>query len=106
MNKVVYNNGFGGFSLSQAALRTLKKQGVPVNEYSGKLYLDNEVARHDPRLVAIVEQMGDAADGECASLKVVEVGPMYRIDEYDGAETVVQPGGDVWITIPEGGVQA
>ena len=34
------------------------------------------------------------------------IGPLYRIDEHDGNETVVQPGGGEWITIPSGKVVA
>lgn len=46
--------------------------------------------RHDPILIQVIEELGDRANGECAKLKIVEVesGTLYRIDEYDGMESV------------------
>ena len=48
--------------------------------------------RHDPDLVAAVESLGKAAEGECAFLKVVEVpdGIDYEISEYDGNEHIAE----------------
>lgn len=60
-----------------------------------KLWEDHAVSnrdleRHDPLLVKVVEELGDAADGSCAELKVVEIpdGVDYEIDEYDGLESI------------------
>lgn len=49
-----------------------------------------EPERNDPLLVRVVEEMGEAASGRFASLKVVEVpdGIEWEIDEYDGMEVV------------------
>jgi hypothetical protein len=46
--------------------------------------------RHDPLLVQVVEELGDEANGLCARLRIVELpkGTLYRIDEYDGSESV------------------
>lgn len=46
--------------------------------------------RADPLLVQVVEELGAAANGSCASLKVVEIpdGTDWEIDEYDGMESV------------------
>lgn len=46
--------------------------------------------RDDPDLVAIVEELGQAAWGAHAALKVVEVpdGVQWQIEEYDGVEWV------------------
>jgi hypothetical protein len=46
--------------------------------------------RKDVRLVQTVEELGDAASGQCAKLKVVEIPDDvdWQIDEYDGQETV------------------
>jgi hypothetical protein len=48
------------------------------------------VARHDPILAEIVERLGDQANGMCAKLRIKEIpsGTPYRIDEYDGSESV------------------
>ena len=49
-----------------------------------------DVVRHDPILIQVVEELGDKANGQCAKIKLEEVaaGTLYRIDEYDGKETV------------------
>jgi len=48
--------------------------------------------RDDPVLVQVVEELGDAASGRHAKLKVVEVpdGIDYEIDEYDGIERIAE----------------
>jgi len=58
---------------------------------SNEMYFsDRNVERNDPVLVQVVEELGDAANGRCAKLRIAEVpaGTMYRIDEYDGFESV------------------
>lgn len=45
-----------------------------------------------------MEELGDKANGECANLAIEEVYGPYRIDEYDGFESVKTPGGYDWIT--------
>ena len=55
-----------------------------------------------PPIVAVVEALGDEANGPCASLEICEIGGnQYRIDEYDGAENVVTPEGYDWIFIED-----
>ena len=51
-----------------------------------------EVDRHDPRVIQVIEEMGEKANGACADLKVVEVpdGTDYEIGEYDGREWVAE----------------
>lgn len=51
-----------------------------------------EVARDNPLLVAVVEEMGEAASGSCAELNVVEIpdGVDYVIEEYDGMEWIAE----------------
>lgn len=57
-------------------------------------YLD--CPRHHPILVQVVEELGDRASGSCADLRIAEVEGLYRIDEYDGSESVVSPDGYDW----------
>jgi hypothetical protein len=59
------------------------------------LYSAHEVSnrpdnRADPNLVRMVEELGDAANGQHAQLSVVEIpdGVEWEIDEYDGIESV------------------
>jgi hypothetical protein len=66
--------------------------------YSKQTWYDRNVSRHDPILVQVVEELGDKANGSCAKLAIEEVSGPYRIDEYDGYETVKEPDGYDWIT--------
>jgi hypothetical protein len=51
-----------------------------------------EIKRDHPELVRVVEEMGEAADGACAKLRVVEIpdGTDYIVDEYDGNEHIAE----------------
>ena len=98
--KVVYNACYGGFSISTEALTRMKELGYTGNSYvcsNNNAYLYSCV-RHDPILVQAVEELGYKADGNSACLKIAEVSGPYRIEEYDGAETVYEPGDYAWIT--------
>jgi hypothetical protein len=66
-------------------------------KHSEQTWSDHNITRHDPILVQVVEEMGAKADGMCAKLAIAEVSGPYRIDEYDGYETVKQPDGYDWI---------
>lgn len=62
---------------------------------SNELYSKHNITsrpddRTDPDLIKVVEELGDAANGRCARLKVIEIpdGIEYTIDDYDGQETV------------------
>lgn len=78
--KLVINSCYGGFGLSDKALQML---GIE-DEY--------DLERNDPKLVEVVEALGEEANGECAELEVVELPEDttdYSIEEYDGSETVI-----------------
>lgn len=144
MTKVVYNNCFGGFSISEKALlRYAELKGVTVYpEKSAKYHFKNywsvppsdperlratriqdnwaeatdegrqwsndfctkhqlslrDYSRKDPVLVQVVEELGEEANGDHASLAIEDVpaGSKYRIDEYDGNERVMQPDDYDW----------
>ena len=98
MTKVVYNACYGGFSISEACARRMAllenneaKDLLSDYEKEGNWfgYLYN-TPRHDKILVQAVEELGNAANGECAVLEIAEIpdGLPYRIDEYDGMESV------------------
>ena len=77
--KVVINGCYGGFGLSEKAMKFL---GV-----------DNDcpdIARNDPKLVECVEKLGEEANDMYAELKVVEIPDdvNWEIGEYDGLEWV------------------
>jgi len=73
----------------------LYENGTPVTYDYGSV----SVERNDPILVAVVERLKDAANGKSASLKIQEIpsGMKYRIDEYDGLESVVTPDEYDWM---------
>ena len=60
--------------------------------YSKTVFHDRDVARDDPYLVQVVEELGDRANGRHAELKVVEIPADvdWEIDEYDGTEWVAE----------------
>jgi hypothetical protein len=75
-----------------------RDERVAYNEaYSAQSWYYGDVVRHDPALVQVVEELGDKANGMCAKLRIDEVSGPYRIDEYDGFESVETPGGYDWI---------
>jgi hypothetical protein len=51
----------------------------------------HDIPRTDAALVQTVEELGDAASGRFAELRIAEVpaGTRYRISEYDGLEAVM-----------------
>lgn len=85
--KIVINKCYGGFGLSsEARLRYQELSGtILADDYA--LY---DIDRDDPFLIQTVEELGDAADGECAKLTVVEIPEdvEWLIEEYDGNETI------------------
>lgn len=91
--KVVINSSYGGFGLSQEAKARLKELGQEYDEW--------RITRHDPILIQVIEELGsDRASGNHAQLKIVEiVGRTYRIEEYDGMESVVTPNIEEWTVI-------
>lgn len=104
MTKIVYNACCGGFSLSaQAILRYAEKAGLTLRWNAGdtfgghwetsedEFFADREIPRTDANLVAVVEELGEAANGPFANLTIRELpeGTHYVIREYDGFETVM-----------------
>lgn len=122
MNKIVYNNCYGGFNLSDKAIqRYCEIKGIkvyPENWAGLKLYWLSEpsgdkvkdggreafdpkdIPRHDPVLVEIVEKLGKVANGSFAELRIFKTkSNQYMIEEYDGYESVVVSCDDSWIYI-------
>lgn len=51
-----------------------------------------DVKRNDPNLLRVIEEMGEKANGACATLKVVEIPDDvdWQIEEYDGLEWIAE----------------
>ncbi|MBC8428515.1 hypothetical protein H8D04_01385 [bacterium] len=83
MKKIVINNCWGGFGLSEKAYDYL---GLEWDGYGYKF--SNE--RDSIKLVEVVEELGEDANGKHADLTVVEIPDDvdWEIYEYDGMEHV------------------
>ena len=109
MTKIVINRCYGGFSLSERAIKRygeikgLNLLYVPHEKYEGwgswyrdgiqddeHYFFNSDIERTDPALVQVVEELGVDADGDCARLDIEELpaGTRYRIQEYDGREWI------------------
>ena len=87
--KIVINKCYGGFSLSPAGTKRFRELGGKLAEYDEA---SRRSERNDPLLVQAVEELGEAADGTRAELKVVEIpdGVNWTIEEYDGREWIAE----------------
>lgn len=61
-------------------------------KYSQQTLHECGIARDDPALVQVVEELGEKANGNCASLSVAEVPDdvSWEIDDYDGNERIAE----------------
>ncbi len=79
------------------------EERIASNKRHGELTVyDRDIPRYDPALAQVVEELGEAANGHCAKLRIEEIptGGRYRIEEYDGLESIAQPGTDDWEIAP------
>jgi hypothetical protein len=90
ITKVVINDGWGGFGLSEEAIEMFKKIKKEKKESYNFSY-DSKIERNDEDLIKVVETLGGLANAVCASLKIVEIpkGIQYKINDYDGWEEIV-----------------
>ena len=102
--KVVINTCYGGFGISHEAILALADaKGIELEKTDGDGFqfyrlADNpndcftvyDYSRSDQDLVRIVQEMGEAAWGDYAELKIVEIPDdvEWEIDDYDGIETI------------------
>jgi len=97
MTKIVYNACYGGFSVSRTAYdRYWEIKGEnPPRDFSP---YDFENDRSDPVLVQVVEELGKKANTDYSNLQIRELpaGTKYRIDEYDGSESVMTQDEYTW----------
>lgn len=104
MVKVVYNQSFGGFSISKKCAEWMASRG---NQEAAEMleyktfhgYYDGP--RHDPLLVMAIEELGEEeSSGDMSRLAIKRLeGKKYFIREYDGSETVIEPQDVNWIEV-------
>jgi hypothetical protein len=102
--KIVINADVGGFSLSDKAIERLLELGYSKEEtekdkireeckHMGRKYSGlRGIPRDHPLLVKVVEELGSEANGDYATLCIVEVPDdvEWTIEEYDGSEWVAE----------------
>jgi len=69
------------------------EERIALNQmYRGQTLYSRDIDRDDSILVQVVEELGDKADGEFASLKIVEIPDDvdWQIEEYDGLERIAE----------------
>lgn len=85
--KVIVNQCYGNFGLSQQAISVLASRGYDVENK------DDDDLRVSPEVIAVVEELGKLANAKKADLHVIEV-PLpqdqWYIMDYDGSETVYE----------------
>lgn len=82
--KIVINNKFGGFGLSNKAKEFLG--------YDTSDYINDKIKRDNPKLVECVKKLGQEAADSYSHLKIVEI-PFdvdWVIEEYDGNEWIAE----------------
>ena len=82
MTKIVINGCYGGFGLSKKAQKMLGVDSAYAFDFD----------RTDERLIKVVEELKEDANGPYADLKIVEIpddSTLFYVDDYDGLETVV-----------------
>lgn len=98
MRKIVYNRCYGGFSISKEALDWMLNNTDDAElikeleeDISYGYYFGEPELRCHPLLIKCIETIGASeASGGYAELAIAEIkdDELYRIDEYDGSETV------------------
>jgi hypothetical protein len=98
MVRVIYNACYGGYCLSEKAIKRyweIKGEPQPANwwEY-------HDLQRYDPILLQVIDEIGlaEASESRYAKLAIRELprGTKYYIKEYDGYECVVTPKDIKW----------
>ena len=115
MTKVAINRCYGGFSLSEKAfdmlldrkgVKYVKVKGNHFNFIGHDYYHEGHVGDDDhyiseykyrqdrayPDLIAVIEELGEEANGRCAEIDIVEIPDdvQWEVDEYDGKEWVAE----------------
>ena len=83
----IINKDNGGMFVSCS----IEYLGDKIDKIPEKYYFYyGNIERNDENLVKVVEELGEKADGSCASLDVVTIpdGVLWEIDHYDGQESI------------------
>jgi hypothetical protein len=88
IRRIVINDCFGGYGLSEDALEEYKRMAC----IDDPEFTDQDIDRDDTYLVRLVEEWGERAEDNFAQLKIVEVPADvdWIIQEYDGHEWIAE----------------
>jgi hypothetical protein len=88
IRRIVINDCFGGYGLSDDALEEYKRMACIDDEE----FTDQDIDRDDPYLVRLVEEWGERAEDNFAQLKIVDIPSDvdWIIQEYDGHEWIAE----------------
>ena len=69
---------------------TTYDQGKTLPDFPKDIFHSRNLKRSDPILIQVVEELGAESFGKCARLEVVDIdkGRWFKIDEYDGCESI------------------
>lgn len=69
---------------------TTYDQGASISDFPEDIFRPSMLKRNDPILIQVIEELGAESFGKCAKLKIVDIenGRWFKIDEYDGYESV------------------
>ena len=89
MKKIVINAAYGGFGLSDLAMRRYAEIKKIEDVDTIHIY---DICRADSALVQVVEELGEESFDTYAELKIVEIPEDvdWYIHEYDGLEHVAE----------------
>ena len=64
--------------------------GKVTNTYPSRAFEDHSISRNDKHLIQTIEELGEEANTTVSRLTIVEIenGRWYKIDEYDGYESI------------------
>jgi hypothetical protein len=88
IRRIVINDCFGGYGLSEDALEEYKRMAC----IDDPEFTDQDIDRDDPYLVRLVEEWGERAEDNFAQLKIVDIPADvdWIIQEYDGHEWIAE----------------
>jgi len=92
--KIAINTCYGGFHLSKQALFLLAEMGLNETTQWGNSRIEyggSALDRSDPRLISVIEKLGDEASSPGEDIKIVEIpddAKDWYIIDYDGKETI------------------
>lgn len=88
LRKIVINGCYGGFSLSSKG----EELYLNYSKIPDKDFWVGDIARDDPLLIRVIEELGEEANGDHAGLRIVKIpaNVKWHIAEYDGIEHVAE----------------